>query len=150
MRIHSSALSTLEIRKAATVAGVGFSRLSEHGSRKRNGAWDVILHGDSPRNQNGGDEKAATWDQWGMFLNTLFDLDPVMVTPYYADAEHFHWSTGNRYVNFDRADDHRKGHKWEWAGDSAGGGYMVHECRCGAIRRMLLGSTWAEFTAANA
>jgi hypothetical protein len=91
-----------------------------------------------------------------VFLGTLFDLDPAMVTPYYADAEHFHWSTGNRYaavdgVGFDLANDHVKGHKWEYAGGSVGGGYMVHECKgCPAIRRFLNRQTWAEFTAANA
>jgi hypothetical protein len=150
MRIHSNSIDALEIRKAARLAGVGFTRLSLHGSRSRAFAFDVILTGNSPRNQNGGDEKAATWDQWGHFLNTLFTLDPAMVTPYYADAEHFHWSTGNRYAGgFDLADDHVKGHKWQFSGDSAGGGYMVHECKCGAIRRFLHRGTWAEFVAAH-
>jgi hypothetical protein len=150
MRIHSDHLDAREVQKAATLAGVGFTRFSLHGSRSRAGAFDVILTGASPRNQNGGSDKAATWDQWGVFLSTLFAVDPKMVTPYYADAEHFHWSTGNRYAEFNLADDHVKGHKWEFSGDSAGGGYMVHECACGAIRRFIHRGTWAEFVAAHA
>jgi hypothetical protein len=150
MRIHSSALDTLEIRKAARAADVQFTRFNLHGSRSREQAFEVILTGNSPRNQNGGSDKAATWDQWGHFLNTLFTLDPDMVTPYYDNAEHFHWATGNRYADgFDLANDHVKGHKWEWTGQSAAGAYLVHECACGAIRRYLRHSTWAEFVEAH-
>ena len=150
MRIHSDSIDALEIRKAARLAGVGFTRFDLKGSRTRKAAFDIILTGNSPRRQNGGDDMAATWDQWGHFLNTLFTLDADMVTPYYANAEHFHWATGGRYAGgFDLADDHVKGHKWQFSGDSAGGGYMVHECPCGAIRRFLNHRTWAEFVKAH-
>lgn len=151
MRIHSNTLDALEIRKAARLAGVTFSRFDLKGSRKREAAFDVILSGASPRRQNGGEDFAATWDQWGHFLGTLFAVDPAMVTPYYESAEHFHWSTGNRYVSFDRADDHVKGHNWEWSGFTVTGSYHVSECRnCGAVRRFLTSGTWAEFQAAHA
>jgi hypothetical protein len=150
MRIHSDSIDALEIRKAARLAGVGFTRFSLHGSRSRAFAFDIILTGNSPRNQNGGDEKAATWDQWGHFLNTLFSLDADMVTPYYENADHFHWTTGGRYVDFDLADDHVKGHKWQYSGETVTGAYMVHECTgCGAVRRFLNHGTWAEFVAAH-
>jgi choline dehydrogenase-like flavoprotein len=149
MRIHSDTLDGLELRKAANLAGVNFTRLSLHGSRKREAAFDVILTGDSPRRQNGGEDMAATWDQWGIFLGALFATDADMVTPYYANAEHFHWVTGDRFKNFDRAEDHVKGHKWRFAGDSVSGSYSVQECQCGAINRWLNVATWAEFTALN-
>jgi hypothetical protein len=147
VKIHSSALDTLEIRKTAELAGVTFTRFDLKGSRKRSQGYDIILSGHSPRRQNGGEDMAATWDQWGHFLGTLFDLDPEMVTPYYVDADHFHWSTGDRYRDFDIADDHVKGHNWEFSGEAVTGSYMVHACACGAIRRFLLQQTWAEFVA---
>ena len=33
----------------------------------------------------------------GVFLSVLFDRDPNMVTPYYADAADFHRKTGERF-----------------------------------------------------
>ena len=147
MKIHSSALDVLEIRKTAELAGVTFTRFDLKGSRKRAQGYDIILAGHSPRRQNGGEDMAATWDQWGHFLGTLFDLDPEMVTPYYDNAEHFHWMTGGRFRDFDIADDHTKGHKWERHGTAVTGSYHVAECACGAIQRWLARGTWAEFVA---
>jgi len=151
MRIHSDFTETLDLQKAAHVADVAFTRLGLHGSRSRAQAYDVILTGSSSRNQNmGGTDKAATWDEWGIFLGVLFGLDPHMVTPYYADADHFDWATGGRYRDGVLRGTEHKNHKWEYAGQSAGRGYSVHECQCGAIRRFLLSDTWAEFVARNA
>ena len=149
MKIHSTALDVLEIRKTAELAGVTFTRFDLKGSRKRAQGYDIILAGHSPRRQNGGEDMAATWDQWGHFLGTLFDLDPEMVTPYYVNAEDFHWQTGGRYRDFDIADEHVS-HKWEFSGEAVTGSYMVHQCQCGAIRRFLMNRTWAEFVAQHA
>jgi len=148
MRIHSDFLEEADVRKAARLAGVRFTRFGLHGSRKRRdgGAFDVILTGSSPRRQNGGSDYAATWDEWLVFLGTLYSLDPKMVTPYYEDADHFHWSTGNRFHGFTLADQHVAGHRWEWAGDTATGSYAVHECKCGAIRRFLHRGTFADLS----
>lgn len=150
MRIHSDSIDVLEIRKAARIAGVGFTRFDLKGSRKRAQAYDVILTGDSPRRQNQGEDMAATWDQWGHFLGMLFGLDAAMVTPYYENADHFHWMTGGRFRDFDRADDHVKGHRWQHSGESVTGAYHVSECACGAVQRWLAHDTWAEFVAAHA
>jgi len=149
MRIHSDSIESLEVRKAARLAGVQFTRFSLHGSRSREAAFDVILTGSSPRNQNfsrGDADKAATWDEWGHFLGTLFALDPAMVTPYYSCADDFHWQTGARFHDFDLSTQHAAGHRWCYSGDSVTGSYSVHECKCGAIRRFLHRQTWAEFT----
>jgi hypothetical protein len=144
MRIHSDSVDALEIRKAARLAGVGFTRFNLHGSRTRKAAFDIILTGNSPRNQNGGDEKAATYSEWGHFLNTLYTLDPDLVTPYYENADHFHWATGDRYRGgFDLSTQHRS-HKWEFSGEAVTGSYMVHECKCGEIRRFLHGRKFAD------
>ena len=150
MRIHSDFIEQIDVQKAAHLADVAFTRFSLKGSRTRDHAFDVILTGNSPRRQNQGEDMAATWDQWGVFLQTLFTLDPKAVTPYYESAEHFAWATGNRYADFDLADDHVKGHNWDYSGESVTGSYHVSECRnCGAIRRFLHRGTWAEFVTAN-
>jgi hypothetical protein len=152
MRIHSDHLDELEIRKAARLAGVSFTRFSLHGSRSRAAGFDVILTGSSPRRQNQGEDYAATWDEWGVFLNALFAIDEHAIAGRggYESAEHFHWSTGGRYRDFDIADQHRAGHRWQWAGDSATGSYHMSECGCGAVRRFLMGrQSFADFVAAN-
>lgn len=154
MRMHSDFIETIDLRKAAAHANVGFTRLGLHGSRKRSHAFDVILTGSSSRNQNmGGPDKAATWDEWGIFLGTLFGLDPNMVTPYYESAAHFDWATGGQYHDGILRRAEHKNHKWEWTGSSASGNYHCHECECGAIRRFLGHNgfkTFAEFEAAHA
>lgn len=148
MKIHSDHLDALEVRKAATVAGVAFTRFNLQGSRSRANGFDVILTGSSPRRQNGGTDYAATWDEWGIFLAALFAVDPAMVTPYYDNAEHFHWSTGGRFLPGNLRPSTRctrkGGHKWEWAGQTATGSYTVHECECGAIMRRMLRGEFAD------
>ena len=141
MRIHSDSLDALEIRKAARIAGVAFTRFNLKGSRSHTGAFDVILTGSSTRRQNSNDnpDYAATWDEWGCFLGTLYAIDPAMVTPYYSSADHFHWITNGRY-RATVGDDFERGHnhRWEFSGESATGAYMVHGCArdgCDAVRR---------------
>jgi hypothetical protein len=152
MRIHSDSLESLDLRKAATMAAVDFTRFDLKGSRSRAQAFDVILTGDSGRQQNGGGDEAASWDQWGIFLGHLFRLDQHLKTPYYDDAEHFVWMTGGRFTpEFGPGDCHRR-HKWGWGHPNATGAYSVVECEgsarnpgCGAINRwMLHGRTFAD------
>jgi hypothetical protein len=152
MRMHSDFIEDLDVRKAARAAGVDFTRFDLKGSRTRDHAFDVILTGSSSRRQNGGSDYAATWDEWGVFLGTLFALDPRMVTTPYESGAHFDWSTGGQYRDGASPDRH-KNHKWEWFGSSATGNYHAHECQCGAIRRFLAHNgfkTFAEFEAAHA
>lgn len=101
MRIHSDTLTNADVYDAARTARVSFDRWEGKGSRKRDHAFDVTLFGESRRRPNNRqqhtDDYAATWDQWGVFLAVLFDRDPNMVTPYYADADEFHARTGDRF-----------------------------------------------------
>jgi hypothetical protein len=135
MRIHSDSLDSLEIRKAARIAGVSFTRFDLKGSRSHEAAFDVILTGASSRHQNGGPDKAATWDQWGIFLGTLFSVDAEMVCgtvkhPVYTSADNFHWTTANRFRDITPADyvlGHN--HRWQFTGEAVTGAYSVHECR---------------------
>ena len=146
MRIHTDHLERSQFYMAAKLAHVDFTRFNSHGSRKRDHAFDVILTGNSPRRQNGGPDKAATWDQWGHFLGTLFDLEPTMQADRsYMDAAHFHYVTGDRFRNFNLSNDHVKGHKWSYSGQSATGCYSVSECYCGAIWRHL-NVSWEHMT----
>ena len=141
VRLHSSFLETSDLRRAARVAGVGFTRLNLKGSRSRDHAFDFILTGHSPRRQNfGGEDYAATYDEWGVLLGVLFDLDPTAVVPgVYQSGEHFHWATTDRYREGMPADTHPQ-HKWEWAGDVVTGSYRMHHCtKCSATLRYLLG-----------
>jgi hypothetical protein len=158
MRLHSNSADALDVRKAATLAGVAFTRFDLKGSRSHAQAFDVILTGSSHRRQNTRgrtDDMAATWDEWGMFLGHLFDLDPAMVaTGAYESGEHFHWATGGRYRRGSlHPSTQHANHNWEWTGHSAGGAYSCHECECGAVRRFIghtRFATFAEFQAANA
>lgn len=104
MRIHSDTLTTSDIYTAARHARVDVVKLTEHGSHKRDHAFDVKLEGESRRRPNGGASGkgyasgyAATWDQWGVFLGILFDIDPAMVTPYDANRHAFRVRTSQRF-----------------------------------------------------
>lgn len=145
MRIHSDSLEALDIRKAGRLAAVTFTRLDLYGSRSREAAFDVILSGDSGRRQNfGGPDEAASWDQWGIFLGHLFRLDPTLVTPYYGSADEFVWRTGNRFTpDFTPGNCHRA-HSWGFGQPNVTHAYSVQTCErgkaaCGAVQRWVLG-----------
>lgn len=104
MRIHTDTLSISDIYRAARFARADVVKANHHGSRSRDHAFDVNLEGESRRRPNSGASGAtyasgyaATWDQWGVFLSILFDLDPNMVTPYYADRDEFNTRTAGRF-----------------------------------------------------
>jgi hypothetical protein len=103
MRIHGDILDSVDLAAAAVAAGVTIQRQSEHGSRSRIHAYDVILSGSSPYWANSGGYgadgfKAATWDEWGWFLAYLFEVDPRLTVPHvYADAAGFHRSTHGEF-----------------------------------------------------
>lgn len=102
MRIHSNVITEDEVREAADHARVTFTRFGEGKSRTHSRFFDVILSGESRRHQNGGPDKAATWDQWGVFLSVLFDRDPNMICgagkrPVYNGADDFDFQTNLRF-----------------------------------------------------
>lgn len=160
-------------KKRASITGVGLSALTEHGSRTHDRALEVQLSGDSsrcPAAMDDWSDKAATWDQWGLFLSALFEVDPAArvggaKSPIYIDRDHFHWSTGGRYLGAPDDDGvrgvdaptgtfltsgkgyHRQ-HRWTSGGSSVTGAYYVSECACGAIaRRVAYGRSWSEISA---
>lgn len=98
MRIHGSHIMTGDIYAAAEVARVTLDRNTMHNSRIRGQAFDITLQGESRRHQNGGDGNAATWDQWGVFLNYLFERDTTLTIPrVYENANDFFYKTDGRF-----------------------------------------------------
>lgn len=123
MRIHTNKLTWIDLRQAADKAGVTLLRDSEHGSGTHARAFDVILSGSSARAVNPGTaryaargreaERAATWDEWGVFLGELFRQDPSIKCWAYESAADFHAQTGNRFRAFLPVADRCPRHRWE-------------------------------------
>ena len=135
MRLHTYATEDT-IRDAAAKAGATLERFTRHGSRSRDHAFEVILSGDGRRGGQwaGGDTKSATWDQWGIFLNHIYEVDQTMKCWAYEDADDFHWKTGERFKSLKLADQHIQ-HRWDYRGRAVTGAYWVRECKCGAVSR---------------
>lgn len=140
MRIHTSHLSDSDIIRAGRAAGVTFERLEARGSKSRIRAFDVLLAGSGVTGGQWGNSgkdgaapyKAATWDEWGIFLGALFAADPAAKCSYYHDAADFHWQTGGRFQELTPARQHIR-HKWEYVQTLTG--RTQHVCACTAVRR---------------
>lgn len=106
MRIHTNTLTAEDIYDAARAAGAVVETCFRHGSRTHDHAYELKLTGNSRRRPNGGsygagDDYAATWDQWGVVLGLLFDIDPEMKTTYDKTAGDFHFRTDGRFKDLD-------------------------------------------------
>jgi len=132
MRIHSSVIKYSDIVQAVHARGMTGVTLAEckaKGSQKRLRAFEVRLTGNSPFRPNfgagNGDERAAQWDEWGIFIEYLFQLDPEAIIGVYKTYRAFLEYTCGRFDTLTGPETHRK-HKWEYA-------YPYHfECSCGA------------------
>jgi len=142
MRLHSRTLTAAHLQEARRAAGLNAWDLTytEHGSRACGHAFEVSLTGTSPRRPNSGkygatgDDHAATWDEWGMFLAYLYRVDDAMVCgsakhSVYADADDFHWRTAGRFEHLTPDQQHRA-HRWDSSGLA-----REQSCPCGAVRR---------------
>lgn len=104
MRIHTK-LTFGDLQDANKASRTYMARNTKSGSRTRDHKFDVILSGSSSRHMNSGqygaldigDGMAATWDEWGIFLGTLFARDPFMHCWAYMGAEDFNQQTGDRF-----------------------------------------------------
>lgn len=121
MRIHTDNLGHAAIRHAADYAGVSVELLEARGSRKRDHAFEVALSGSSP--YNGGSSKvewpykAATWDEWGQFIDYLFTLEPDAIIGHYDGDADFMIKTADEVyrVQTYHGDGHyRKTHTGPW------------------------------------
>lgn len=134
MRIHSDILTTADIHAATRDLPGVYIDISPHGSRSRASAYEVSLEGNGYRKNSGrygaGDEYAATWDEWGVVIARLFDIDPQAFwgsakRPNYSDAEDFHQLTGDRFRSLELPADTHKRHRWDPIGDRH---YSCHTC----------------------
>ncbi|WP_176561903.1 hypothetical protein [Mycolicibacterium palauense] len=154
MRIHSNVLTEQHFYEAAIAAGVTVVGVHRHGSRSRERAYDFGISGSGRSGGQWGhrDYKSATWDEWGIFLAHLFEVDQDAHTGKhgYLSADHFHWVTGDRF-RYLTPDGQHKRHNWlsgDHRGTSATGSYWVQSCACGAIQRSVKhGHSWAEIAA---
>lgn len=144
MKIYTDLLAPSDIYRAAADAGSDVDvELTSHSSRSRSHAFTVHLIAE-PRpgrrrntntgRQGAGYDCAATWDEWGNFLATLFQLDPNIVAGPYDGREDFTWQTAGRYFqkSYTPCDQHR----WTWNG-SPRQAEQTYTCSkdCGALRR---------------
>lgn len=133
MKIHSDVLTSANLRTATTYRGMTGVHLSEwitRGSRSRARSFDVKLTGNSPSRPNfgagEGDDHAARWDEWGIFIEYLFTIDPEAIVGVYKDYETFRKVTGGRFDTLTGDQTHRR-HKWVPNGD------YTANCSCGAF-----------------
>lgn len=145
MKLHSNTLTTDDIRASASLAGCGVERLTEHGSRSRDHAHDVILSGAGRTAQSGG-FNGASWDQWGIVLESLYRIDDTLLIPsIYWDHDHFRWVTSARFDTLTFVQAHHL-HRWVPEGLAVTGTYYVNRCKgCGTVQRSLArGHRWED------
>jgi hypothetical protein len=134
MRIHLSALSHVDVNAALALSQTYAEKWEWHGSRRRPHALEITLRGNSKRRPNYGtgprtdDGYAATWDQWGVFLAKLFEVDPTITCDYYADADEFHTRTAGRFEDLSVIPPLDHDHAWKFVG------VRTYACKCGATR----------------
>jgi hypothetical protein len=139
MKIHSDTLTHADIAdatRAAGMTGVYTANEFERGSRSRDHGFEVTLRGTSGRRPNPGtggrdydpDERAATWDEWGMFIHALFERDPEAIVGMYASQSAFDAFTCGRFSHL-TADHQHRNHRWSFD-------FVDRRlaCKCGAVQ----------------
>lgn len=142
MRLHSDTITHRDFIHAAHTARVAVVDLSTHGSRSRDHAFKFTLSGTGAQTSQWGssDHRCATWDEWGIFLAHLFDVDPIAHTGKnsYLSGQHYHWVTGDRFRTLTPEYQHKR-HRWEsrrmFDPDFRDSGYHELWCACRAIQR---------------
>lgn len=144
MRLHTDTLTRFDLIAMAADGPINFERLSEHRSNSHKRAFEVKLSGSGTHKNDGAygaqtDVQAATYDEWGVFLGRLYDIDPALIVgtvkrPIYAGVNDFHYQTGERFdadagLTWDQQ--HKTRHAWRTDWD--GGGWS-RECKCGAVQ----------------
>jgi hypothetical protein len=115
VKIYSDTLTDEDIQLALTngvnsrVAGhCGFETFKRRTGRVNlaQRCWDVLLFRAGSKRpfasgtRGAGDQGAATWDDYGYFLEALYQVDPAMkvrVTANYNGRDHFHRQTHDAY-----------------------------------------------------
>lgn len=102
MVIRSNQITRATIGAAARAAGVRFQSTSEDWyepireftPRRYQYGFEVFLAGKSPRRSaHDRNEYAATWTEWGVFINFLYFVDPAAQIGPYKNREDFRRQT---------------------------------------------------------
>ena len=114
MRIHSSILSYADL-KHARPDNVTVDIEHEGGSRKRGRGFTVYLYGSSPFwAQHDSSRHAATWDEHGIWMARLFDLDRDAIISWYDGYEDFIGQTNRVSKYYQQGMRHRRTHTAPW------------------------------------
>lgn len=128
MRLHTDRITYEALARLANdLRGVHMD-ISVHGSRSRRLAFEVKLTGNSPSRPNSGkhgadgfelDEHAATWDEWGVIIARVFELDQRAFwgnakRPVYGGAVDFHYQTATRFLSGEMPRDTHPRHTWRF------------------------------------
>lgn len=119
MKIHSNTLTHGDVccaTKSAGMTGVYLTEYEEKGSKSRTRRLDVSLAGTTHRRNNtgvmgAGDDFAASWDEWGMFINALFARDSNAIVGPYKSYAAFQALTDHRFDSLTAPYAHGD-HKW--------------------------------------
>lgn len=106
MNIYSNRLGQDDLTQAAQAAGLYFEKFETiHQPRIRRYGWNILLGRPGSRRRfntgshGGGEVGAASRDDWGRFLATLYELDSDLRVPQagYSSRDSFHAATRYAY-----------------------------------------------------
>ena len=119
MKIHTDTLTSSQLYAAQHGLPVYLESVQK-GSRSRARAFDVHLSADKDEahrfntnfypNDRVGDA-AATWDEWGIWIDRLFMLDPEAIIGQYDGVDDFYSQTRNAWESPYNTD-HKPGSVW--------------------------------------
>lgn len=137
MRLHTDKITGLDIYNAAKDLPGVVVAYTDHGSRSHDHAFEVRLEGNGTRaGYATKDHQGATWDEWGVFIARLYQVDPNALWgsakhPVYDGADNFHYLTADRFYDGTMPTDTHPRHKWEYQG-----GYQNFACKkCSAEKQ---------------
>lgn len=133
MKIYSNVLTEDSVKAATTyrqMAGVHTIKIDECKARKAKRRFDVLLAGTSNRNAYGSTIRAALWDEWGLFIAGLYEMDSDAIVGDYKDKGDFLLKTDWRFSDLQPED--ICNHHWQYAGTP-----REQECsKCDTVRRL--------------
>lgn len=118
MKIYSDKLTQRDLFEALP-REVDIAVLETHARpRKRCHGWEVSLTGSSPFRSQMSGQRAATWDEHGLWMAELYRRDPNAVIGHYKTMDDFINQTRTEKFrarrNFNAQDNYRKTHRAPW------------------------------------
>lgn len=107
MKIHSNILTEQDIRNCVPDGcylaghyakdGVTWASIHTEGSRSHERGFTVRLSGSNSHTMQNLPDKAASWDEWGVFIDRIFKLDPEAKVGWYKTRDDFISITTDEY-----------------------------------------------------